>query len=998
MRFWTYFFRTEGVMKSIYKTTVTVFIFVLSGVLSAAPHLGDVYSFKQPDGSRVQVKVWGDEFYQRVESVDGYSLTRNSSGWICYANLSDNEAEFLPTVKHYAGQSVSQQFITTSDTSGNLVTLPKGLKITPSSRRTKALAMQKQLNGGRSGIRYSGSSSSAAASALYSVVPAPLTGSVVGLTVCVQFPDEAGTLTIAQVNNYCNQVGYTEFGNAGSVYDYYYSVSNGKVLYTNVTVGYYTALNNKSYYDDPSRDCGVVGQELLGEVFDWLVTQGFDFTQLTVDSSNTMLAVNVLYTGTVSSGWTFGLWPHSGYYSNFTSSGGIKSGRYQITDMGAQLTIGTFCHENGHMICQWPDLYDYGYDGDSAGIGMYCLMASGNYGGGGSNPIPPNAYYRDLKGWETVSTLSTLSQNGTVTSNTNNSYKYPNPNNSLESFYIESRLRTGRSTSLPDEGLMIWHVDEAGDNEYQQMTPALHYMVSLEQADGLFDLENNVNYGDSTDLFSADYKSTFNDTTVPDAKWWDGSNSGLSLLNISNIGTTMSFGTAIVDAAPPLPNPAKWDIVPTATGTHTITMKAKQAVDISGVQYQFECTETDDTTKTLASLSSGWREGTNGNLYTLTNLTSGKTYTFRVHTRDKSASANVGHWSSELSATTADGTALPNPDDKDPASIPTVWSLVPTRLGTTAIQMAAEAYDESGVKYQFVCTNTTDPNYNSPAGRDTLSRLFGDPRETNPVYTLGKFMPPTQKPVSPLLNATCSYTFRVDVMDGAGNEISSSLTGDAVNLNSHPQTREVPYPYATIQAAINACSAGDEVIVHPGTYNETNINFGGRNITVRSEDPQNASIVAATIIDCQQGGRAFIFNSGETSKAVVDGFTIINGQASNNGGAIICLNNSSPTISNCVIRNCSAVGASGAPGMPDGGAPGNPGGTGAILANGNPGVNPGDAGGQGTDQQSLPAVTVAPVVTADAAVMAALTVRTAPEAVMAAMAATAATPTAALSI
>ena len=47
------------------------------------------------------------------------------------------------------------------------------------------------------------------------------------------------------------------------------------------------------------------------------------------------------------------------------------------------LSIGTFCHENGHLLCRFPDMYDYGErDGDtveSAGIGGYCLMGSGNH-------------------------------------------------------------------------------------------------------------------------------------------------------------------------------------------------------------------------------------------------------------------------------------------------------------------------------------------------------------------------------------------------------------------------------------------------------------------------------------------------------------------------------------------------------------------------------------------------------------------------------------------
>jgi hypothetical protein len=53
-------------------------------MLTAAPHVDESFEFLQPDGSKVSVVVNGDEFYQRVESVDGYTLVRNSeNGSLC---------------------------------------------------------------------------------------------------------------------------------------------------------------------------------------------------------------------------------------------------------------------------------------------------------------------------------------------------------------------------------------------------------------------------------------------------------------------------------------------------------------------------------------------------------------------------------------------------------------------------------------------------------------------------------------------------------------------------------------------------------------------------------------------------------------------------------------------------------------------------------------------------------------------------------------------------
>ena len=52
---------------------------------------------------------------------------------------------------------------------------------------------------------------------------------------------------------------------------------------------------------------------------------------------------------------------------------------------------------------------------------------------------------------------------------------------------------------------------------------------------------------------------------------------------------------------------------------------------------------------------------------------------------------------------------------------------------------------------------------------------------------------------------------------------------------SSPVERAVPAQHATIQAAIDASSLGDTILVSPGTYVE-NLSFGGRRIELRSAD------------------------------------------------------------------------------------------------------------------------------------------------------------------
>jgi predicted outer membrane repeat protein len=115
--------------------------------------------------------------------------------------------------------------------------------------------------------------------------------------------------------------------------------------------------------------------------------------------------------------------------------------------------------------------------------------------------------------------------------------------------------------------------------------------------------------------------------------------------------------------------------------------------------------------------------------------------------------------------------------------------------------------------------------------------------------------------------------------------------------------------YPTIQAAVNDSNNGDMIILQPGTYasvGNRDIDSKGKSITVQSTDPCNPTIVAATVIDCQERGRGFVFLKGESS--LLAGFTIINGAAMpfplDEYGDAIYSKNSSPTIFNCVIKKC----------------------------------------------------------------------------------------------
>jgi hypothetical protein len=123
----------------------------------------------------------------------------------------------------------------------------------------------------------------------------------------------------------------------------------------------------------------------------------------------------------------------------------------------------------------------------------------------------------------------------------------------------------------------------------------------------------------------------------------------------------------------------------------------------------------------------------------------------------------------------------------------------------------------------------------------------------------------------------------------------------------------VPGDYSTIQAALNACSPGDTVVVSAGMYTENIVWPGTENLYLVSESGDISTIINGDTPSHPDSGSVIYFLN--VNNAVVNGFTIKNGSGTQDttwgrsGGGIFCKESSPEIINNIIENNNASYGA-----------------------------------------------------------------------------------------
>jgi immune inhibitor A len=197
---------------------------------------------------------------------------------------------------------------------------------------------------------------------------------------------------------------------------------------------------------------------------------------------------------------------------------------------------GVFGHEFGHVL-GLPDLYDTDYS--SSGVGDWCMMSFGSWGGGGLTPVHFMAWCKARLFFidPSVPKVNTAAVSfpkveDSPTATVLWTGGYP----ATQYFVVENRQRVLGDIYLPGDGILICHIDEsAGGNSNES-----HPLVAVEQADGLNELAQGGGSDNGDPWPGSTGNHNFTSSSNPNSRDYAGSTTQVAVKNISASAAVMT--------------------------------------------------------------------------------------------------------------------------------------------------------------------------------------------------------------------------------------------------------------------------------------------------------------------------------------------------------------------------------------------------------------------------------------------------------------------------
>lgn len=515
-------------------------MFMLAASAFAVPAKRVKRQVQQPDGSVLTVMLRGDENFHYTSTEDGQPLVQRADGAYCYATLDSN------------GKLTASAQVAHDVESRGAAELSFLNYYTAESQKVRSLGMEraKQRNARRMARLAKRGVVDASGKPVRRVMAGAtggegigVTGKRKGLVILVNFKDKKmqSKHTQAEWNDYFNKVGYNKYGNNGSVHDYFYAQSYGKLDLEFDVIGPVTVSKNMASYganDAQGNDIDPAG--MIKEACELAYAkEKMDMSQYDWDGDGAVDQVYVIYAGygEAAGGEANTIWPHEwdiqgGGYSLVLGGQRIRTYACSSELNGGNGTdisgIGTACHEFSHCM-GIPDFYDTA-GGGCFGMDAWDLMDYGSYGGDGYEPTGYNTYEKWVSGWiePTILTEPCYIKNMKPLSDAPEACVVFNEANKNEYYIFENRQLKGTDVALPNHGMLVIHVDYDQkvwfDNEVNNTSN--HQRFTVVPADNKLTSETVTG-----DTYPGTTKSTeLTDTSKPAATLFNANSDGRKFL------------------------------------------------------------------------------------------------------------------------------------------------------------------------------------------------------------------------------------------------------------------------------------------------------------------------------------------------------------------------------------------------------------------------------------------------------------------------------------
>lgn len=361
------------------------------------------------------------------------------------------------------------------------------------------------------------------------------------------------------------------FSASGSVSQYYAEVSGNRISrFEGNVVGPFRMPHPRSYYANNFYGRGGTApnaRNMASDAYDAAINALGNLKKYDNDNNGYVDAFIVVHAGrgAEETAKTTDIWSLKWELPTPKKGNGATVSQFLTVPEDAKL--GVCAHEIGHLVFGWPDLYDSKPKPTGEGIGQWCLMSSGSWGGGGSKPVHPSAWCKSTQGWVNVNNVTVdrvLDIVDVKISNTVYRLWKQGQANTDEYFLVENRTKIKYDEFLPGQGLLsmflflfwpntrliiiickVWHILESQSNN--QGNP---YKVALVQADNRKNLEANQNQGDVGDPFPGSSGNTsFTPTSNPSSKAYNGQDTFVSITDIPSSSETIRVKVGVA------PNP-----------------------------------------------------------------------------------------------------------------------------------------------------------------------------------------------------------------------------------------------------------------------------------------------------------------------------------------------------------------------------------------------------------------------------------------------------------